>query len=188
MLGKKLKVLAFASMCWVSAPSQAILLTPVANNAYITVGGLDWAWANGVAGADLSFQAALGWRLPDAAELAAAPVATDFLFAGANAGPGLNIPGADGSFFTYDPQGTFPVTGTGACAAAWFGNLSTPRCEWGNGRGQNPGNSGWAGEPGGESYFEQLVVRQAVPEPVTALLLALGLAGLGASRRFGRSA
>jgi hypothetical protein len=164
-------------------PTQAsVLNTPVASNAYITLNGLEWAWGNAVEGADLSIQAAFGWRLPTVAELASAPLATQFLFAGANAGPGLNNAGPDGSFFTFDPLASFPADGYGACAAAWFGTLNTPRCEWGNGLGQQPGNSGWAGSPGAQSHYEQLVVRE-VPEPETFALLGLGLAGLGFSRR-----
>lgn len=102
-----------------AVPAAAAINLPVPANAYITFGGLDWAWASpcsptGCAGGqdplDLSFQGTLGWRLPTAAELAAGPSAADFVF------PGANVPsgGADGNGTTFTG---FPG-GDAACAAA----------------------------------------------------------------------
>src|ERR1700738_4922885 len=72
-----------------SVPSKAAFVeTPLPSNTYIDLGGLDWAWAYpfpaSYPGFDLSYQSQFGWRLPTAAELAAAPNAIDFLFPRAN--------------------------------------------------------------------------------------------------------
>jgi len=85
---------AVAAVSLASPATAALVNAPLPTNAFIHFGGLDWAWASplpadgGGFGAgyqiDLSFQAPLGWRLPTLAELAAAPDAVDFLFAGAN--------------------------------------------------------------------------------------------------------
>src|SRR3990170_6804097 len=66
----------------------AILDAPVPDNAYISLNGLDWAWAAPCSdvncgsgfGLDLSFQGLLGWYIPSAAELALAPLVQDFIF------------------------------------------------------------------------------------------------------------
>src|ERR1700730_4241731 len=72
-----------------SVPSKAAFVeTPLPSNTYIDFDGLDWAWAYpapaSYPGFDLSYQSQFGWRLPPAAELAGAPGAINFLFAGAN--------------------------------------------------------------------------------------------------------
>ena len=76
---KTLRKLATLAALLASAGSQAALVNaPVAANAYISFGGLDWAWAYPLPasnGLDLSFQSQFGWRLPTLAELAAAPLA-----------------------------------------------------------------------------------------------------------------
>ena len=93
---KLLLVAALAALLGgVAAPDAraSLINTPVANNTFITLNGFDWAWAmpvpsDGYGGfgvfIDLSVQGPLGWRVPTLAELALAPVATDFIFPGAN--------------------------------------------------------------------------------------------------------
>ena len=105
-----------------------------------------------------------------------APLATDFLF------PGANVP-----FNGTDPVSgaTFQVTNAvyeaadsaGACATPYFSTLYS-HCDWQDGLGQPEGP--WAGMPGAQSFADQLVVRtdpSAVPGPIAGA----GLPGL----RFG---
>ena len=166
------------------APAQAAIFDqPVAANAYVTLNGLDWAWAAPLPGlVDLSFQATFGWQLPTASQLDAAPQATDFIFAGANV-PLFGVDPVSGSTF----QATNgALTGAAACAAAYFGT-SYVHCDWQDGLGQVYGP--WAGMPGAQDFADQLVVRvSAVPEPETyALMLGglLTLAGVARCRRRG---
>jgi hypothetical protein len=182
----RLTSLLVASLFAAGGAQAAIINAPVPVNAYINFGGLDWAWASPVAadgsfgnGAiDLSFQGALGWRLPTLAELAAAPTALDFMFPGANVPFGGSDPVSGATFAATNPN----LTGDAACAAPYFNN-SYSHCDWINGRGQNPPEDWWkSGDP---SYYESLVVRDAtvVPEPGALALLGLGLIGLVAARK-----
>ena len=81
--------------------NAAFVTAPVPTNAYITQGGRDWAWAGPLAavGLDLSYQSQFGWHIPTAAELAYAPLATDFLVAGGNV-PYLGVDGISGAKFS----------------------------------------------------------------------------------------
>ncbi|MBL8589374.1 MAG: PEP-CTERM sorting domain-containing protein [Methylobacteriaceae bacterium] len=162
----------------VTAPSQAALLNaPVPTNAYITLGGLNWAWAapldfNSV---DLSYQSQFGWRLPTAQELLNAPSALDFLFAGANT-PATGSDPVSGANWQFTSA---TLTGPAALAAPYFSFYR--HGDWGNG----PGSAGanvvpWAGQPGAQGFSESLVVRVAsgVPEPSTWAMMLIGFAGL----------
>lgn len=163
----------------------AFLDSPVPSNAYITVGGLDWAWAfplPAASGLDLSFQAGQGWRLPTAAELLSAPLATAFLFAGANVPLGGTDPVSGAQFSATNAN----LNGAGACATPYFSN-SYKHCDWINGLGQQ--GDTWAGMPGAPSYADQLVVRaSAVSAPASMAVLGMGLLGLGAAVRRRRPA
>lgn len=181
----KLKASALA-LCVAAAfavPAQAAFDNdPLPSNAYITYNGLEWAWAMPVPGdgswgvaLDLSVQGTLGWRLPTAAELAMAPNATDFMFAGANVPLGGVDPVSGSTFSAVNAN----LTGDAACAAAYFNN-SYHHCDWQDGNGQTFGP--WFGTPGAQSFADTLVVR-AVPEPETYGLMALGLVGIGAAVR-----
>ena len=169
-----------------AVPAAAAINLPVPSNAYITFGGLDWAWASACSptgcnfdpaqnALDLSFQGAFGWRLPTAAELAAGPSAADFVF------PGANVPngGADinGTTFTGAPGGD------AASAVAYFTNQVFNHCDFNEGViGAVFGLPGFPGEPNVETW----VVRGGViPEPATwAMLIAgFGLVGTALRRR-----
>ena len=175
-------------LCAAAAPKAeaAYLDAPLPANAYITKDGLDWAWAFPLpasSGLDLSYQAGQGWRLPTAAELALAPLATDFVFSGAN----VPLGGSDPVSGAHFQATTASLNGAGACATPYFSNFYT-HCDWVNGLGQASG-IGWAGTPGAPWHADQLVVRaSAVPAPATLGLLGAGLIGLGAVTRRRRQA
>jgi hypothetical protein len=178
-----IRKLLFAAVLGAAAvPAAAAINLPVPTNAYITFGGLDWAWASpcsptGCIGGndplDLSFQGTLGWRLPTAAELLAAPTAADFVFAGANIPNG----GADinGTTFTGSPGGD------AACAAAYFTPGFFNHCDYSDGNiGAVFGLPGFPGEPSVETW----VVRGGViPEPATWAMMIAGFGLVGAALR-----
>lgn len=174
-------VLAIATLSGGMA-SAATYNQPVASNAYITYGGLDWAWASPIAEAiDFSFQGAFGWRMATAAEMLLAPLASAFQFAGANVAYGGSDP-VSGSVFAFTDAN---LTGDAACAAAYFSSTYV-HCDWGNGPDNLANPLPWAGQPGAEWFSETLVVRDAVapvPVPAGIGLLALALASLVGLRR-----
>ena len=179
------------SLC---APAFAIINSPVPASAYITQGGLDWAWAfplPAANGLDLTYQSTQGWRIPTATELASAPNAADFLKAGGNV-PFNGTDPVSGASFTATNAAYTAAASAGACATPYFGN-GYSHCDWQDGNGQP--SQPWAGLPGAQSFADQLVVRgtqaAAVPVPVPlwgplGLALAsagVGLAGMFAARR-----
>lgn len=176
---KRIAAAAVLAVAGVGAANAALVNAPVADNAYITFGGLQWAWAFPLpadAGLDLSYQAQFGWRLPTAAELAAAPNATDFIFTGAN----VPLGGTDAVSGSYFSATNATLTGAAACATAYFSNTYR-HCDWQDGNGQR--YAPWAGTPGAFSFADQLVVRAAVPEPETYAMMGIGLLALMAARR-----
>jgi hypothetical protein len=175
-----------------AAIAQAqIINAPVPANAYITRNGLDWAWASPVPGADLTFQAGQGWRIPTALELQSAPLATDFLFAGGNV-PFNGTDPVSGARFQATNAAYTSAASAGACATPYFSG-TYKHCDWQDGLGQPFGP--WTGMPGATGPSEQLVVRGALapvvvqqiptlgPEGLTLLSLGLALAGLFVARR-----
>jgi len=179
-LRSALAIAALGAACLTSAGHAATVNQPLPTNAYIVQNGLDWAWASPLPGADLSYQSAFGWRLPTASELLHVPLATDFLFAGANTPFG----GFDavGDHFDLVDQTYYDAASAGACAAVYFSNASW--CDWINGHGD------FAGAPGASSNADQLVVRTAIaavtPIPPALPLFStaiVGMVGLGWKRR-----
>lgn len=182
----KMKLLAASVLAAATAlatmPAQAALNVPVPGNAYITFGGLNWAWANPCApsaptcgGIDLTYQATQGWRLPTAAELLAGPSANDFLFAGANV-PAGGV-SAEGTQF-------FNAPSAGACATAYFGTTYN-HCDFSDGLSRaiygDPRN------PFGptDALADTWLVRASggVPEPATWGLMILGFGAIGGAMR-----
>jgi len=156
----------------------AILDSPVPNNAYITQGGLDWAWASPIEASygdlDLSYQSQFGWRLPTLAELAFAPLATDFLFSGGNV-PFNDSDPVSGARFDAENAAYYSLASDGAVAVPYF-SFGYYHADWANGLGQD---IVWAGMLGAPSYYaEQLVVRASgpatVPEPTSIAVFGLG--------------
>ena len=175
------------SLC---APAFAIINSPVPASAYITQGGLDWAWAfplPAASGLDLTYQSTQGWRIPTATELASAPNAADFLKAGGNV-PFNGTDPVSGAVFGATNAAYTAAASAGACAVPYFGN-GWNNCDWQDGNGQR--YQPWAGLPGAQSFADQLVVRsaQAVAAPVPVPLwgplgLALASAGVGLAGMF----
>jgi PEP-CTERM motif len=164
----------------------ALINEPVPSNAYITINGLDWAWASPYStgsyrfGLDLSYQSAFGWHIPSSAELALAPLATDFVFAGAN----VPLDGSDPVSRAYLETGFGSPPGDVALAVPYFNTMN-----WWGDWGNAPGSGGIRIRPWNSSSLtdaEFLVVRQSqqVPEPATLLMLGLGLVVLAGMIRF----
>jgi hypothetical protein len=172
----------------------AFLDVPVPVNAYITVGGLDWAWAAPLPGPDngldLSYQSQFGWHIPTAQELTMAPLGTQFLFAGANV-PFNGTDPVSGAFFSATNAAYAAAGSAGAVATPYFDTVYH-HADWQDGLGQP--NGPWAGMTGANSLADQLVVRNtptATPEPSSLTVVgicAVSLAAYGYRRRLARSA
>ncbi|MET0307734.1 MAG: PEP-CTERM sorting domain-containing protein [Sphingomonas sp.] len=173
------------------AAAHAQYRPPVPDNAYITIDGLDWAWAlpyNAVqdpyfySGIDLFYQGKLGWRFPTPEEFAIHPVLADFTFAGANGEAGLP---PSISIIRYSGLYGVPTEDV-ACATAWFSNLDF--CNWDQafqGHWYDP-----AAPFESQYVYQTLVVRPhgfvpagPVPEPGHWILLLIGFGILGAASR-----
>jgi hypothetical protein len=168
-----------------STNANAILMTEVSDNAYISKGGYDIAWASPCAQvspscgvADYSFQAAFGWAaMSQGLFNSLAIVASDFLIAGGNvdALTGNNLDEISGATLFQNPS-----LGDIAIATPWFSN-SFVHADWANGAA-----GFWSfSDNNGSAIAESLAVRESsdVPEPVTLALMSLGLLGIGFSRR-----
>lgn len=177
-----------AGAATISGGANASLVNaPVPSNAYIAFDGLDWAWASPVAadgsfgccGVDLSYEGQFGWRLPTSTEMLNAPLATQFIFSGANVPLGGTDP-ISGAYFDYASS---TLDGDAASAVPYF-NDTVYQADWCNAPGSNCGfgEVPWWGQAGAPTYAESLVVRTAVsgvPESSTWAMMALGFAGLG---------
>lgn len=201
----KIKMAAATALCIASAvvfsrdASASFINAPVPTNAYIVYNGLDWAWADRVAadgsfgagtGVDLSYESQFGWRLPTADEMLNAPLATQFVFSGANVPLGGTDPVSGATF----DCAASALTGSAALATAYFTNWSLGLVgDWSNAPGSGTGSecptTVWWGQPGAPTYAESLVVRSDVgvnnnvPEPATLSVLGAGLVGSVAMRR-----
>lgn len=141
------------------------ILTDLTPADYITVGGLDWAWASPVTsevwfGQNTLSQASLhdGWREATDAEWAARPAASAF--------------GPSSSSFK--------------CASQYWNSTFT-HCDYGDGTGGYLSQH-WQASP--EDSLDLWYVRDAsidVPEPGSIALVGLGLLGLTVVRKRKRS-
>lgn len=154
--------LAFAT----AAPSLAAINAPVPTANYITVDGVDWAWASPCSPAgcssasealDLSYQATQGWRVPTLAEFLARPEASAF--------------GTASSF---------------KCATAWFSGTYN-HCDYADVASGYLFDFGYGVTSNGSySVAETWLVRSvsgAVPEPATWAMMIGGFALAGAAMR-----
>lgn len=175
---KRLFVLAawaFLGMQAVATPAQAAIDNgPVDSADYITIGGLDWAWASPcnpfapTCGAiDLSVQGPLGWALASTSQI-------DDAIAAAG--------GLTGWVNQFQPGGI--------CASRYFSNSWT-NCDYSDAlSGLIYNYSGNVeGAPGGiyELYNETFTVREHVgvpaPDGLPLFMIGLGLVLFGAYRR-----
>lgn len=163
-----------------AAPAAAIINAPVPDNATIVYAGLRWAWASPIAAVDLSYQSTLGWRLPTASELANAPSAMLFKYAGANVPLGGTDP-FSGANFQYTSA---TLDSAAALATPYFSN-SYSHGDWCNAPGSacGFGEIPWAGQPGAVVVSESLVVNGVVPEPESWALMIAGFGMVGAAMR-----
>jgi len=180
------KILSILSVVAVMAVAgvapAAIYDAPVPTNAYITINGLDWAWASPFGGEfaiDLVYQAQFGWHVPTANELTKAPIASQFLFSGANVpvNTGLDpVSGAEVSGAPADAAIAVPYFNTVFNFAEYY---DAP----GTGGNYDYWNSSVTSDPFDGSEF--LLVRNSTqtPIPSAVLLLGSGLACIAAGRR-----
>jgi hypothetical protein len=165
--------------------NAGVILTEVADNAYITVDGYDIAWAGPCAVAqsscgplDFSHQAQFGWEAMSSSLFAQLNItAFDFVFEGANvdALTGNNLDEASGATVAQNP-----FIGDIAVAAPWFASAHK-HIDWSNGV-----NGQWSfSDMNNSSYFDSLAVRVSttdIPEPSTLAIFGLALIGFAASR------
>ncbi|WP_017666848.1 PEPxxWA-CTERM sorting domain-containing protein [Sandarakinorhabdus sp. AAP62] len=178
---------AAAIAAFATPASAAFIDAPVPTNAYVTFGGLDWAWASpcdpfapGSCGPiDLSFQSTQGWRIATTADfLNTGFTASLFSFTGANVPAGGTEAVTGATFLGGNPAAT-------ACATPWFSNTFR-HCDFGDGASgiiwNFPGNTSQ-----GSCCSETFVVRDAnptaVPEPRSWAMLIAGFGLVGAIQR-----
>lgn len=186
---KKLLLATAATLLASGSANAALVDMDIPDNAYITMGGLDWAWGSPLPFSSeptaLDFQSQFGWRLPTLDELVNAPDATDFIFDGANVPLGGVDPVSDARFQATNAN----LIGAAACATPYF-SARFRHCDWQDGNGQR--FEPWAGLPGANSVADQLFVRSAnmgaVPEPATWAFMIFGFSAIGGALRRNRKA
>jgi hypothetical protein len=171
----------------VSTNASAVLMSEVADNAYISVGGYDIAWANPCAAnspscgvIDLSYQSQFGWGLMSEGLFNQLGIsAQSFVFDGANVdyASGNNLDEASGANVHHG--GLVGLQGDVAVAAPWFSNVHL-HIDYNDGF-----NGLWSfADNNGGALNEALVVRVSrAPEPSVLALLALGVIGVGFARK-----
>jgi hypothetical protein len=177
---------AAAAICLAAAGGAAATInSPIPTNAYITYNGLDWAWGAPIAdptGLYLTYQGTQGWHVATAQELANAPNAANFMFAGANV-PYNGTDPVSGAVFADTNANYATLHSAGACATPYFSS-GYAHCDFDDGNGQS---FTWAGTNGNQGNNDQLYVRASVsngvPEPATWTTLIFGFGAVGAMLR-----
>jgi hypothetical protein len=171
-----------------AALAQAqIIDAPVPANACITRNGFDRAWASPVPGADLTLQAGQGWRIPTALELQIAPLATDFLFAGAIV-PFNGTDPVSGATFQVTNAAYTSAASAGGLRFAVFRHLQAmrPGQRTASTDATSDGHARLRWTAGRRGALAPVVVQQIPtlgPDGLTLLSLGLALAGLFVARR-----
>lgn len=196
-MNRRIVLLILILCCGIPSSQAALFDVPLPNNAFITLNGFDWAWgancnANEGTGCDtldFAFQTGQGWRIAEAGDMDLAPLATDFLFDGANV-PYNGVDPITGASFS--SGGTYDMEmSAGACASAYFtSGDGAIQCNFGNGSGQNINTNGWFNQNGESRFFaDVLFVRDGtvIPVPAAVWLFGsslIGLVGLARRRSF----